>query len=190
MTVLAPSGFARGKARASGRATCDGCSRVYRDYPSRIAKAIRHYCSLACYRASRTGDRNPKWRGGLTARTCAHCAKSFSTLAAHVARGRGRFCSPACKKDGSRKYPTKAIMQRESGRRREARERAARSIATHTYSEWLAVLNRHGNLCAHCGCGGKLTRDHINPLSKGGDDSISNIQPLCHRCNARKGNRI
>ena len=34
-----------------------------------------------------------------------------------------------------------------------------------------------------------LTIDHITPRSRGGLDSVGNLQLMCHTCNAIKGNR-
>ena len=34
-----------------------------------------------------------------------------------------------------------------------------------------------------------LTIDHITPRAQGGPDSVSNLQLMCHTCNAIKGDR-
>jgi 5-methylcytosine-specific restriction endonuclease McrA len=65
----------------------------------------------------------------------------------------------------------------------------ARSRGTHTAAEWRAVLADYGHRCAICGCGGKMTKDHKVPVSRGGSDAAENLQPLCPSCNSRKGNR-
>jgi 5-methylcytosine-specific restriction endonuclease McrA len=43
--------------------------------------------------------------------------------------------------------------------------------------------------CLGCGKVKKLAYDHIHPLMLGGENSITNIQPLCRSCNSRKGSR-
>ena len=71
-----------------------------------------------------------------------------------------------------------------AGRLRRNRERQA--MGSHTEAEWLAILEKHGNRCAHCKKPSKLTRDHIVPLIAGGTDFAYNIQPLCRSCNSKK----
>lgn len=58
-----------------------------------------------------------------------------------------------------------------------------------TVKEWLSVLEFYEHRCLCCGFEGKMTMDHVVPLSLGGRHEVENIQPLCHSCNSRKGAR-
>lgn len=57
----------------------------------------------------------------------------------------------------------------------------------HTVAEWNGLKEKHGNECVACGEIKLLTKDHIIPISQGGTNDISNIQPLCQSCNSKKG---
>lgn len=61
-----------------------------------------------------------------------------------------------------------------------------------TPNQWLSIKYQ-SPICPMCGrfveCE-NLTLDHIIPVSKGGQHTRSNVQPLCRSCNARKGNRV
>jgi hypothetical protein len=52
------------------------------------------------------------------------------------------------------------------------------------------VFKRDGKICKHCGVSKNLTLDHIFPVSKGGEDTMKNIQVLCRSCNSKKSNKI
>ncbi len=60
---------------------------------------------------------------------------------------------------------------------------------THTAAEWEAVCAYYNYRCLCCGQQKPLTADHVVPLSKGGANTIDNIQPLCKPCNSRKGDK-
>ena len=55
--------------------------------------------------------------------------------------------------------------------------------------DFKAICVHYDNRCVKCGEKKKLTMDHIMPVSKGGGDIASNIQPLCGSCNSSKGTR-
>lgn len=62
----------------------------------------------------------------------------------------------------------------------------------HTKQEWLALLTRFDGRCAYCGGGGRMTKDHVIPITRkdlGPTDSIENILPACKPCNSQKNNK-
>lgn len=55
-----------------------------------------------------------------------------------------------------------------------------------------ALFRRDGHLCLYCGdqfATQQLTRDHVQPLSRGGTDSWGNVVSACCRCNNQKGDK-
>jgi 5-methylcytosine-specific restriction endonuclease McrA len=72
-------------------------------------------------------------------------------------------------------------------KRRDAMKKGA--TGRHTRQQWNEIKAIFDYQCASCGRYEpeiRLTEDHIIPLSKGGNDSIENIQPLCRSCNTKK----
>lgn len=53
-----------------------------------------------------------------------------------------------------------------------------------------AVWHRDGGVCVQCGAADYLEFDHIIPHSKGGANTVNNVQLLCRKCNAEKSDRI
>ena len=73
------------------------------------------------------------------------------------------------------------------GRLKKQRRRAA---GIFTLQEWQQVLATYGENCLACGSDDPPTIDHVVPISKGGSNTIENIQPLCQSCNSRKHTKV
>jgi len=77
------------------------------------------------------------------------------------------------------------LAKADNRRKRRAARHAGRGCFT--AEEFKALCERYGNRCLACdGIEASLEADHVVPLTKGGSDNISNIQPLCGSCNRKK----
>lgn len=57
-----------------------------------------------------------------------------------------------------------------------------------TPAQWLEIQEAQKHRCYYCGkrCKGRMTQDHITPLTKGGAHTLHNIIGACNLCNSRK----
>ena len=46
-----------------------------------------------------------------------------------------------------------------------------------TWHQWVSLLDQFDHRCAFCRCSGRMTVEHLIPLSSGGSNLISNIRP-------------
>lgn len=51
------------------------------------------------------------------------------------------------------------------------------------------VFIRDEMKCVYCGIGGRLTIDHVQPISRGGKTNFDNCVSACKPCNNKKGRR-
>lgn len=80
-------------------------------------------------------------------------------------------------------------LMKESKRRHHARQTGAK-INDLTNAQWQERKAEYGSLCAYClKPMGTVSQDHMTPLSRGGDHTLTNVVPACRSCNSLKGTK-
>ena len=81
-------------------------------------------------------------------------------------------------------------MKKSDGKNREYKSNRRAKIlqvgGKYTAREFKELCEKYHSVCLSCKLPLPLVADHVIPLSKGGANSIDNIQPLCRHCNASK----
>ena len=85
-----------------------------------------------------------------------------------------------------RQYATEEGRQKILMKRHNRRTKIKGTV---TLAEWKETLEYFDNSCAYCGSTGKITQDHIVPVSGGGLNTKYNLVPACLSCNCSKGGR-
>lgn len=130
-------------------------------------------------------------RKKITRKKCAKCKKIKSAKCFAVDNGTVHGLAHYCKQCWSEYRKTSKYKEhriRNENIRRENKINAGKKYST----KELQILRREvfkGKYCLCCGATIDITVDHIKPLSKGGNNSILNIQYLCRSCNSIKGTK-
>jgi 5-methylcytosine-specific restriction endonuclease McrA len=92
-----------------------------------------------------------------------------------------------CKQWAKDHPPRNIIPLTRSEIRKNYRARKKKARGSFTDLQFKSLCDIYGNKCLRCGSTTeKLIADHVRPLSRGGNNTIKNIQPLCFRCNCWK----
>lgn len=138
------------------------------------------FCSLNCYWKSIRLEKLEK--------KCLVCKKKYIQNK-NVNRNtfnKSKYCSLKCSAKNRPNYSGKEANHWRGG----FIKRNYKLIpGSHTQQEWEELKKKYGYMCLCCKRYEpevKISKDHIIPITKGGDNSIKNIQPLCRSCNSRK----
>lgn len=199
------------------RVTCNGCNEARTDadfyYHKRKKRdgEVVHYRYQVCKTCH--NSRMRKWtaenpdkvrdirrRGNLKRDPDAHKAymKAYHAKRGYVSQTeeQKQRRREAAKADPERmmRYRAKWLSRPENRQKYNAWQANRRALVrsaegSFTAAEWLALCEAAFGKCLRCGLEEDLTIDHVIPLSMGGTNHISNIQPLCKFCNCMKGAR-
>lgn len=168
---------------------CEACGIMYE---SKIYNG--KYCTEACRKVASVRNRT-------IVKICDQCGNEYKSY------NDTHFCSPACVGEHQRLEAiekAKDIVPRHIFPSRRARQSYLRRKRQR--EQWVedvkveVLVERDKGICQLCGTPVRLdvhythplapTRDHIVPLSMGGEHSYANCQLACRDCNTIKNNRV
>lgn len=162
---------------------CKTCKKEFQIYPCRLKKEGRGiFCSISC---SLFGQKR---------HSIPHTDEAKKKISQNTGMNKGKYA-------GERHWNWKGGLCLDKAhmlalhylrtRRRLLKKRGAEG--NYSFEEWGALVEKYNNCCAKCRISGNETRleaDHIVPISLGGSNYITNIQPLCRSCNASKHTKV
>lgn len=182
------------KEKAKMYKTCVACASIFernKKYSNTQWESAT-YCSNNCSFKSRdhsylkTPERREFMRQLNLGKKASEETRKKMSLSSPKIRLKGELRGKAWKGGVSLQLKYKQLMWR---KRRAIQLNAEGS---HTEEEWQQLKEKFLFSCLCCKKQEpfiRLTQDHIVPLSRGGNDYISNIQPLCQSCNSRKNTK-
>lgn len=142
-------------------------------------KGNRHFCSRRCWQERKATERETYRETAMAVR------KKYMREFGRKYYRANKTRIAALNREWLRAHPEHRAVVNSKQRARKAGARGS-----FTRNEWLHLKALYNHSCPCCGRAQpeiRLEVDHIIPLSKGGSNHISNIQPLCPNCNRAKG---
>ena len=162
-----------------------GCESYHRHREARLAHDAQYYQEHKEERLAYAAQYHREHREQRTRYNREHKEEKRAYSAQHYREHKGEYATNVSRWQEENPEHVREIRLAASHRRRARKVNAKGSF---TLEEFKSLCSHHGNACLACGrLDVLLTSDHIVPLSQGGSDYISNIQPLCRSCNSSKG---
>jgi 5-methylcytosine-specific restriction endonuclease McrA len=154
-----------------------------------LANRDRNLERMTCYRRSRSPQQRAKYRED------AKKAKRWQRphIIAHRAEYYRLHRDEAKLRDQKRRERDPATYKANRSARWHKRRAILLGLNEHfSEADWTGLKKRYGHQCLRCHrCEPEiqLTADHVIPLSRGGGNTVANLQPLCGDCNCWKGTK-
>lgn len=170
--------------RVGYRSACVECES--KNYKERRQANLDHFRKLEKVRDSRYSDSHPGRRSEIMKRNY----DKYRDDRIEYGR-RHRQERPEVNRNSARKWKQEHKAEHKSYKST-YRARLKNAEGDFTAQQWKELLAKYDYTCLRCKRREpeiQLTPDHVIPLSQGGSNNISNIQPLCFSCNCSKSSR-